>query len=322
MARRIVIFGAGAIGGVIGAQLALHDSPVTLIARGKHAELMQTDGLKLQHGDEVDVCFPHVVTAPDQIGWNEDDIVLLAVKSQDTVGALHALAAVAPPSVAIVCVQNGVDNERVAMRYFANVYGAVAMMPAGHLQPGIVQAHAWPTPGLIDVGRYPTGSDATAQAVVDAIGAAGFNCIVRDDIMRWKYAKLLLNLGNAVFALCGLKAEGAGELLTAAKAEGVAVLEAAGIAYASDEEDRARRSNTLTIVPINGERRTGGSTWQSLARGGSIETDWLNGEIVALGRLHGVPTPVNALLQRLTNQAAREGRPPESMDAAEILSNL
>lgn len=322
MSRRIVIFGAGAIGGVVGACLAAHDEPVVLIARGNHAEAMQADGLKLQHGEDIDVSFPPVVTAPDQITWNDDDIVLLTVKSQDTIGALTALAAVAPPSIALVCIQNGVDNERVALRYFEHVYGAVAMMPAGHLQPGIVQAHAWPTPGLIDVGRYPSGADDTAQAVVDALNAVGFNCLVRDDIMRWKYNKLLLNLGNAVLALCGLKDEGAGDLLHAAKAEGVAVFEAAGIAYASDEEDKARRANTLTIVPINGERRTGGSTWQSLARGGTIETDWLNGEIASLGRRYGVPTPVNALLQRLTNQAARDGLPPESISAGEILANL
>lgn len=322
MTRRIVIFGAGAIGGVVGACLATHDAPVVLIARGEHADAMRIDGLRLQHGDDVDVSFPTIVTAPDQVAWNDDDIVLLTVKSQDTVGALSALAAVAPPSIAVVCIQNGVDNERVALRYFDHVYGAVAMMPAGHLKPGFVQAHAWPTPGLIDVGRYPSGVDDTAKAVVDTLNEVGFNCLVRDDIMRWKYNKLLLNLGNAVLALCGLKDEGAGELLQAAKAEGVAAFEAAGIDYASDEEDKARRSNTLTIVPINGERRTGGSTWQSLARGGTIETDWLNGEIAALGRRHGVPTPVNALLQRLTNQAARDGLPPESVRAQEILANL
>jgi 2-dehydropantoate 2-reductase len=53
-----------------------------------------------------------------------------------------------------------------------------------------------------------------------------------------------------------------------------------------------------------------------------VETDWLNGEIVLLGRLHGVPTPVNALLQRLANEAARAGRAPESLPAKEILEQL
>ena len=68
----------------------------------------------------------------------------------------------------------------------------------------------------------------------------------------------------------------------------------------------------------SGEWR-GGSSWQSLARGtGSIEAEFLNGEIVLLGALHGVPTPVNALLQRLALQAAVEGAGPGSWHIEEL----
>ena len=60
---------------------------------------------------------------------------------------------------------------------------------------------------------------------------------------------------------------------------------------------------------------------QSLLRGtGSVEVDQLNGEVVLLGRLHGVPTPVNELLQRLTNELARDRRPPGSYDEAALLA--
>ncbi|MDP1793891.1 MAG: 2-dehydropantoate 2-reductase [Acidimicrobiales bacterium] len=323
MGRRFVIFGAGAIGGVVGALFARADEDVVLIARGEHAARMQTDGLALEHGDERDVLFPTVVTSVNDIAWREDDVVLLSVKSQDTQDAVRSLALVAPPSILVVCAQNGVDNERVVLRHFRNTYGAVVMMPAGHLSPGVVQSHAWPTPGLIDVGCYPSGSDQGAREVVEALNRIGFNCVVRDDVMRWKYTKLLMNLANSVIALCGFGKEEAAELRAAARDEGVAVLNAAGIEYASDEEDRARRADTLKLVPIGGKTRTGGSTWQSLARGtGTIETDWLNGEIVALGRVHRVATPVNEVLQRLTNQAARDGLAPESMDAREILASL
>jgi 2-dehydropantoate 2-reductase len=318
-----VIFGAGAIGGVVGAMFARADREVILIARGKHADALQTDGLKLQHGDDTDVFFPPVVRSVDEIGWRADDVVLLTVKSQDTQAAIGSLALAAPPSIAVVCAQNGVDNERFVLRMFANVYGAVVMMPAGHLSPGVVQAHSWPVPGLIDVGRYPSGSDDTAREIVGALNDIGFNCVVRDDVMRWKYTKLLMNLSNAVIALCGFGGDEAAELRRAAREEGVAVLNAAGIAYASEDEDRERRADIMTLVPIGGVRRTGGSTWQSLARGtGTIETNWLNGEIVALGRRHGVPTPVNDVLQRVTNQAARDGLAPESMDPADILAML
>jgi 2-dehydropantoate 2-reductase len=196
------------------------------------------------------------------------------------------------------------------------------MCPATHLEPGVVQAYSSPITGLLDVGRYPHGVDDDARAIASAFGGATFESEPRDDIMRWKYAKLLMNLGNAAEALFE-RGEAMGELVQRARAEGVACLQAAGIAYASDDEDRARRADHLTVRPIDGARRGGGSSWQSLARAtGSIESDYLNGEIVLLGRLHGVATPVNELLRDRALEAARAGRPPGAARAETALEQL
>src|SRR5581483_6897974 len=98
---------------------------------------------------------------------------------------------------------------------------------------------------------------------------------------------------------------------------------AAGIALASAEEDRARRADKLGVAPAAGERWRGDSSSQGLARGkGTIETAYLNGEVVFLGRLHGVAPPANELLVRLALQAAREQRQPGSFAATEILERL
>jgi len=79
----------------------------------------------------------------------------------------------------------------------------------------------------------------------------------------------------------------------------------------------------MRMRPIDGQRHLGGSSWQSLARGsGSVEADYLNGEIVLLGRLQGVPTPVNELAQRVANRMARECAAPGSVAAAEIEAEL
>ncbi len=68
---------------------------------------------------------------------------------------------------------------------------------------------------------------------------------------------------------------------------------------------------------VGGAVRGGGSSWQSLARGtGSIEADFLNGEVVLMGRLHGVPTPVNAVLQQVAGELARQGAAPGSVPLA------
>ena len=79
------------------------------------------------------------------------------------------------------------------------------------------------------------------------------------------------------------------------------------------------RGDRMNIRPVAGAEPGGSSSWQSLSRGtGSIEADYLNGEIVLLGRLHGVPTPVNEALQRLANAFARQGRRPGSLAPAEL----
>jgi len=141
--------------------------------------------------------------------------------------------------------------------------------------------------------------------------------------MSWKYRKLLLNLGNAIEAVCGREAIG-GRLGEMVRAEGEAVLAAAGIAVVSTEDDLARRGDALTIQPVGNEpHRSGGSSWQSLQRGtGTIETDQLTGEIVLLGRLHGVATPANRALQEIAARMARAGEPPASRSEADVLESL
>jgi len=226
--------------------------------------------------------------------------------------------AVAPLETPVVCMQNGVENERRVLRRFPNTYAMCVVSPATHLRPGVIQAHSAPVSGLLDLGRYPGGVDATAQTIAAALSASTFHSVARPDIMRWKYRKLLQNLSNAVDALCGREGRDS-PLVKEAQREGDAVLRAAGIPVATVEEDRARRGDHLQLRNTSSGAWSGGSSWQSLARGsGSIEVEFLNGEIVLLGALHGVATPVNALLQRLALQAAREGHPPGSWRIEEL----
>jgi 2-dehydropantoate 2-reductase len=319
---KYIVYGAGAIGGVIGARLFQHGHDVMLIARGRHYEVLRAGGLRLRCPDD-DVTLPiPTVDHPNRLEFRDDDVVVLAMKTQDTAGALAALSETAPPGIAIVCAQNGVENERLALRRFEHVYGMCVMCPAMHLEPGVVEANSSPITGLLDLGRYPTGIDPVGESIAKTLETSTFESIARPDITRWKYAKLLMNLGNAAEALCGHVA-GVEEVVRRARREGARVLHAAGVDVASRDEDRERRGDRLQHRPVRGSTRGGGSSWQSLERGtGRIESDYLNGEIVLVGRLHGVATPVNALLQRLANAAARRGDKPGAISPTEILEQL
>jgi 2-dehydropantoate 2-reductase len=319
---RFVVFGAGAIGGVIGARLAEHGHDTALIARGQQYAAIRERGLRVESPAAVATINVPVVDHLARVKWTADDVVLLTVKTQDTVPALCDLAAVAPADVPIVCMQNGVASERLALRWFARVYGVCVMCPTTYLTPGVVQAWSSPTTGILDIGRYPAGVDAAADAIAAALRTSTFNSEARHDIMRWKYGKLVMNLGNAVEAICGPPARH-GTIGALARREGVACLDAVGIDYVAEEEDTTRRGAFLQLGPIAGQARQGGSSWQSLQRRThSIEADYLNGEIVLLGRLHGVPTPVNGLLQRVANEMARDGTPPGAMSPEDFMRVL
>jgi 2-dehydropantoate 2-reductase len=302
----------------LGALLLAAGERVALIARGEHLEAMRGNGLLLKRPEgearfEVDA-----FGSPGEVDWCEGDLVVLAMKTQDTVDALRSL----PPGVAVVTLQNGVANERMALRLFDEVYPVCVMFPASHLEPGVVVAHSSPTPGILDVGRFPSGVDGQAEAIAAAFRKAGFRSEARPDIMRLKYTKLLMNLGNAVEALCP-PSEERQEIVARLREEGRVVLTRAGIEFASDEENKAFRGDSITVKEIAGQPRTGSSSWQSLARGtGTIEADYLNGEIVLLGRLHGVQTKWNEHARRLANSAARDKVAPGSLSTAEWLSSL
>lgn len=316
---RLVVYGAGAIGGVIGGRCAQGGEDVVLVARGAHLEAIQRQGLVVESPDSSVTVPVRAVGHPSELALGDGDVVVLAMKSQDTMAALETLREVAPSSMPIICAQNGVENERAALRLFENVYGMCVLCPATHLRPGVVQASSSPVSGLLDLGRWPAGVDALAEDVAATLSRCTFSSVARRDIARWKWGKLLLNLGNAVEALCG-HAEDTKDLLDRVRAEGLACIAAAGIDAVSEAEDAQRRAGLLTVRPVSGQRRGGGSTWQSLTRGlGSVETDYLTGEIVLLGRLHGVPTPVNATLQQLATEAARRREPPGSRTASEVL---
>ncbi|MFF4661072.1 ketopantoate reductase family protein [Streptomyces sp. NPDC001381] len=325
---RYIIIGAGAVGGTVGGRLAEAGHEVVLVARGAHGAALREDGLRLRVPEGELTLRPPVVAGPEELGvLRADDVLVLAVKTQDSETALRTWGpapveggGIAAERLPLVCAQNGVESQRLALRRFRHVYGVCVWLPSTHVEPGVVSAAGAPLTGVLHLGRYPHGTDDTARRIAADLEKARFEAPVVEDVTRWQYAKLLSNLGNALEAVSGLVVDPEAEALFArVRAEGAAVLDAAGIAYAGTREQQAARGDKVTLVPLDGTPRGGGSSWQSLSRGaGTIEADYLNGEIALLGRLHGVPTPLNELLQRLANDFARERRAPGSLPVEEL----
>lgn len=314
---RYIIYGAGAIGGGIGVLLHRHGHETVLIARGEHLARMMTQGLTARTPSET---FTERVTAvdhPSEIEFRADDVVILATKSQDTVAALEDLRAAAGPDIPVICAQNGVNNEREAARRFANVYAMLVMMPSTFLEPGEVVLHGTPVAAWLDAGRYPSGLDPLIEQVCADISASGMTAKPDAEPMRIKYAKLRSNLNNAMDALIGNESR-RGPVVARMIEEADACFAAAGIDSATPEELAERHRAVFSEGDVPGYARQGTSAWQSLARGRNIEADYLNGEIVLLGKLHGVPTPYNRAVQVLSMAAARRGDPPGGGSEGEI----
>ena len=338
---RYVIIGGGAIGGVLGARLAQNDGqhPPLLIVRGEHGAVIARDGLRLRTPDEDVTVRPEVASGPDGVQLRSDDVLVLAVKTQQVQVALQQWVdapvvddagkrvGTAGELLPVLLAMNGVESERLALRLFARVYGACVWMPAVHLVPGEVISRIGPTSGTFIIGRYSAELEATDREVLHALaadwGKSSFTIHIVDDVMRWKYAKLLGNLANALQALVK-SGDDFGALAGRLRAEAEEVYRAAGIVWASEAEEAAERGDVFSIRPVPGTPSDlGGSTWQSFARGaGSVETDYLNGEIALLARLHGVRAPLNETVQRLAREVAGSGAGVGSMTAAELESLL
>ncbi|MBF0280486.1 MAG: ketopantoate reductase family protein [SAR324 cluster bacterium] len=303
---RFIIYGAGGVGGVIGARLFQQGHEVILIARGAHLEKIQSKGLFFERPKESITLKIPAVGHPSEINFQKNDVVLLTMKTQHCLPALEELRDAAGDEIPVICGQNGVNNERMALRRFRRVYGMSVYLPALHLEPGVVQTHTTTLAGILDLGVFPQGTDALVDQVTKILSESNFSSKADPKVMRWKYAKLLLNLRNSLQAACPLDSDttAVGKLL---REEALACYQAAGIDYPDKEEENARRAGLLQNGKINGKSRQGGSSWQSMAKGsGDIEVDYLNGEIVLLGRLHGIPTPANQTLQNIANQLARK----------------
>ncbi|MBM4197096.1 MAG: 2-dehydropantoate 2-reductase [Gammaproteobacteria bacterium] len=322
---KICVYGAGAIGGFLGGQLARAGVDVTLIARGPHLAAMQASGLTLQLAcEQVNV---KVRASDDTRAIGPQDAVVLALKAHSVSPALDHIRPLLGPETAVVTAQNG-----ILWWYFHRHPGPLAEHrlefadPGGRIRDTLGAERAigcvvYPSceivaPGVvrhIEGNRFmlgePDGSkSARVQALSEAFGAAGMKAPVRTKIRDDIWFKLL---GNATFnpvsvltgATLGRMGSDAGgrEVIRTLMREAEAVATALGVEFPMSLE---KRIDGATAV---GDHKT--SMLQDLEAGRPLELDALVGSVTELGRLVNVPTPaldlVLALVRLRLASAAR-----------------
>lgn len=323
---KICIYGAGAIGGYLGAVLAGTDAEVSLIARGPHLKAMQQEGLTLLAGDERRTVRVRATDDPRAVG--PQDYVILALKAHSVAPVLAQLAPLLGPDTAVVTAQNG-----ILWWYFHGLAGPhsghclESADPGGRIWRALGPERAigcvvYPSceivaPGVVrhlEGTRFMLGEpDGSRSARVTALGevltAAGLKAPVRKRIRDDIWFKLLGNatfnpvsvLTRATLAQMGTD-PGVRQVIRTLMAEAVAVATALEVSFPMDIEKR------IDAAVEVGAHKT--SMLQDFEQGRALELDALVATVVELGELTGVATPSLAQTLSLVRLAdrARPGR--------------
>lgn len=306
---KYVVMGAGGVGGYFGARLVAGGDEVAFVARGAHREAMKARGLSVRSplGD-VRVESPVVPDDPSDFGLC--DFVLFCVKLWDLEAAAEAIRPLLAHDAAVVPFQNGVSAaERLAAILGPrHAVGGVAQISATIERPGVIRHHG--NFARLIFGERDGSRSRRIECLHAACTGAGIEARVSDDIERdiWeKFAFLAPMAGATALDRCGIGAVFADRArrarLEAMVRETVAVGRAKGVALPGDLETR-----TMAFL----ERLPGAmkaSMCHDLEHGRRLELEWLNGEVVRLGRGLGVVTPANAeVAEALMPYALGRGR--------------
>ena len=320
---KICIFGAGAIGGHVGALLSRAGLDITLIARGPHLAAMKQHGLTLvtSDGDEF-IARPRCTNDPVEAGVQ--DYVLIALKAHSVPLVADRMAPLLGPDTVVVPVVNGIpwwyfhklegpyEDHRIACvdpddRQWMHigperVVGCVVWTSAEIQRPGVIK-HSYGN--RMPLGEPDGSRSERALQLSKAMIAAGLKSPVRPKIRNEIWMKLWGNLSfNPVSVLTDATLEtlatdpGCRDLLRAMMEEGRAVGEALGAEFPMDVDTRIKAAEEV------GAHRT--SMLQDFDQGRPVEIDALVSSVVELGRLVGVPTPTIALVHALVVRRARE----------------
>ena len=318
---RVCVFGAGAIGGYLGVQLAGAGADVSLVARGAHLAAIRANGLRLQIDGKEQIEHLRCTDRPTELGRQE--CVIIALKAHQIGDAVEAMLPLLGGETDIVTASNGLPYW-----YFHGATGVLGDAPLESVDPGGKQSRllgveraigcvVYPATEMVAPGvirhehgnRFPIGtpdgrSSQHLERLHDVLVAGGLDAPIRDDIRDEIWLKLWGNLClNPVSALtCATVDEvtsdaGTRSVCRAMMLEAATIGERLGLRLRVDVDRRIDGAGALGAHKM--------SMLQDLERGRTMEIEALVGVIQELGRRTGTPTPTVDIVLALIRQRAR-----------------
>lgn len=315
----ITVFGAGSIGCYLGGRMAAAGGNVRLIGRPRLKEAVTASGLTLSQFEDPPVHLNDIDVATSATALAGSDVVALCVKSQDTPEAAHHIQAHAP-TAHIISFQNGISNLPVLRTHLPKATSSGCVVPFNVTSPKPGHFHQG-TGGDLIIGPNPP------EAVMALLREAGVGARAVKDIDGYLWAKLLVNLNNALNTLFGgplrdgLLQRGYRRVLIAMIEEGLAVAKAEGVQVQTfngrppaaliklmKKPDWLYRFLIDRIAKIDRTARS--SMLDDLEMGRKAELDYLQGEIVRRAEAHGLSASVNQSVMAATQAAFAQKKSP------------
>ena len=326
----LVVYGAGAVGLLVGARLARAGAPVLLVTRRPEAaRLIQERGVRIEDpasGSAFEQRVPAVCgieAAAERIG---EGPVVFCMRASDTAPAVGSLLAVAR-DVLVASLQNDVDNEPVLAADFPLVIAGCVRQTCTRTADNAAVAVG---DGRIVVGTWPSGGGSAARELAEALGRAGFDAPVSTRILEDKWLKLCVNLMSAPNALIRREDHTTREFVEVKARlleEARAILGAGRIpARSCDGKDRsleqeiAYQRESLALGTSARPLPVYNQVWAALRSGGPVEADRYHRRMLALAAEHRIAAPQNARVLEALERAVREATGPEKLAAKDLLA--
>ncbi|MEJ5300203.1 MAG: 2-dehydropantoate 2-reductase [Thermodesulforhabdaceae bacterium] len=290
---KVGVVGTGGVGGYFGGLLAISGNvDIHFLARGKHLQVIEEEGLTLVSNEKSTTVFVHATSEPQDIGYV--DLILFCVKSYDTEYAARFMEPMVSSDTIILTLQNGLDNvEKIAKFYDSNqIMAGTTYIESRVASPGVIVHRG--NPGRIVFGELSGEITDRARRILDLFLSAKIDATLTGHIEQVLWEKFLLMC--AIHGVCTLSRSSIGQVLACEESRDLLKGIMEEVKQVADRrnlklpEDIVDRS---MIIAESYDRAFKPSMLRDLEWKQPLEIDALNGLVVKMGREAGVNTPLN-----------------------------